>query len=165
MPNLKAYNERYRSYSIYKRVEELYKDFDANDIILTSAFSAYSAILLKVISEVNNSQPIYFIDTGHHFDETIEYKDYLTNLFNLNVVSISAKVEVQIKCSEQELWLHKPNECFYFNRVQPLEKIKQEHKVWVSGVMMWQTTNRSRMSLFEQKPNIIKFHPLLDMDM
>ena len=32
-------------------------------------------ILLKVISEVNNSQPIYFIDTGHHFDETIEYKD------------------------------------------------------------------------------------------
>lgn len=164
MPNLKAYNERYRSYSIYKRVEELYKDFDANDIILTSAFSAYSAILLKVISEVNNSQPIYFIDTGHHFDETIEYKDYLTNLFNLNVVSISAKVEVQLKCSEQELWLHKPNECFYFNRVQPLEKIKQEHKVWVSGVMMWQTTNRSRMSLFEQKPNIIKFHPLLDMD-
>ena len=79
-------------------------------------------------------------------------------------MSISAKVEVQLKCSEQELWLHKPNECCYFNRVQPLEKIKQEHKVWVGGVMMWQTTNRSRMSLFEQKPNIFKFHPLLDMD-
>ena len=120
MPNLKTYNERYSSYSIYKRVEELYKDFDANDIMLTSAFSTYSAILLKVISEVNNSQPIYFIDTGHHFDETIEYKDYLINFFNLDVVSISAKVEVQVKCSEQELWLHKPNECCYFNRVQPL---------------------------------------------
>lgn len=164
IPNLKAYNERYRSYSIYKRVEELYKDFDANDIMLTSAFSSYSAILLKVISEVNNSQPIYFIDTGHHFDETIEYKDYLTNLFNLNVVSISAKVEDQVKCSEQKLWLHKPNKCCHINRVEPLEKSKNKHKVWVSGVMMWQTANRSRMSLFETKPNIIKFHPLLDMD-
>ena len=88
MPNLKTYNERYSSYSIYKRVEELYKDFDVNDIMLTSAFSTYSAILLKVISEVNNSQPIYFIDSGHHFDETIKYKDYLTNFFNLDVVSI-----------------------------------------------------------------------------
>lgn len=60
-------------------------------------------ILLKVISEVNNSQPNYFIDTGHHFDETIESKDYLTNLFNYNVVSISVKVEDQAKCSEKKL--------------------------------------------------------------
>jgi phosphoadenosine phosphosulfate reductase len=30
--------------------------------------------------------------------------------------------------------------------------------------MNWQTANRSCMSLFEQKPNIVKFHPLLDMD-
>ena len=59
--------------------------------------------LLKLISEVNNSQLIYFIDTGHHFDETIEYKDYLTNLFNFNVVSISVNVEDQVKCSEQNL--------------------------------------------------------------
>lgn len=79
-------------------------------------------------------------------------------------MSISAKVEVQVKCIEQELWLHKTNEYCYFNRVQPLEKIKQEYKVWVSGVVMWQTTNRSLMSLIEQKPNIIKFHPLLDTD-
>lgn len=60
-------------------------------------------ILLKVISEVNNSQPIYFIDMGHHFDETIECKDYLTNFFNLNVVSISVNIEDQVKCSEQKL--------------------------------------------------------------
>ena len=60
-------------------------------------------ILLKVISEVNNSQPIYFIDTGYHFDETIENKDYLIYLFNFNVVSISVKVEDQVKCSEQKL--------------------------------------------------------------
>ena len=164
MPNLIAYNERYRSYSIYKRIEELYNDFDANDIMLTSAFSAYSAILLKVISEVNPKQIIYFIDTAYHFDQTIEYKDYLTELYNLNVISISAEFESQIQCTEQKLWLHKPNDCCHINRVEPLEKIKNKHKVWVSGVMNWQTVHRNRLSLFEQKFNIIKFHPLLDMD-
>jgi phosphoadenosine phosphosulfate reductase len=34
----------------------------------------------------------------------------------------------------------------------------------VSGVMQWQTTNRSKLSLFEKKPNILKFHPLIDMN-
>lgn len=164
MPNLKAYNERYRSYSIYKREEELYKDFDANDIMLTSAFSAYSAILLKVISEVNPKQLIYFIDTGFHFQETLDYKKQLTALYQLNIITLSASYEKQTMCEQDKLWLHKPNECCHINRVEPLEKIKNKHKVWVSGLMMWQTANRSRMSLFETKPNIIKFHPLLDMD-
>ena len=164
MLNLKAYNERYRSYSIYKRGEELYKDFDANDIMLTSAFSAYSAILLKVISEVNNSQPIYFIDTGFHFQETLYYKKQLTALYQLNIITLSVSYEKQTMCEQDKLWLHKPNDCCHINRVEPLEKIKNKHKVWVSGVMNWQTVHRNRLSLFEQKPNIIKFHPLLDMD-
>ena len=164
MLNLKANNERYRSYSIYKRLEELYKDFDANDIMLTSAFSAYSAILLKVISEVNNSQPIYFIETGFHFQETLDYKKQLTALYQLNIITLSASYEKQTMCEQDKLWLHKPNDCCHINRVEPLEKIKNKHKVWVSGVMNWQTVHRNRLSLFEQKPNIIKFHPLLDMD-
>ena len=164
MPNLKAYNERYRSYSIYKRIEELYIDFDANDIMLTSAFSAYSAILLKVISEVNPKQIIYFIDTGFHFQETLGYKKQLTALYQLNIITLSASYEKQTMCEQDKLWLHKPNDCCHINRVEPLEKIKNKHKVWVNGVMNWQTAHRNRLSLFEQKPNIIKFHPLLDMD-
>jgi phosphoadenosine phosphosulfate reductase len=164
MSDLKAYNKRYDSYSIYERMEQLYKDFDEDDIMLTSAFSSYSAILLKVISDINHSQVIYFIDTGHYFKETLDYKDYLTNLYQLNIVSISASDEQQLKCNEQELWLHKPNDCCYFNRVKPLEEVKQRYKIWVSGVMKWQTANRSRLSLFEPKSNMIKFHPLLDMD-
>lgn len=164
MLDTKAYNQGYNSLSIYQRIEQLYQDFDADDIMLTSAFSAYSAILLKVISDINQSQIIYFIDTGYHFQETLDFKDYLTNLYQLNVVSISASNEEQLKCNEQELWLHKPNDCCYYNRVKPLEEVKQNYKVWVSGVMKWQTQHRKDMSLFEQKAHIIKFHPLLDMD-
>lgn len=135
MLDTKAYNQGYNSLFIYQRIEQLYQDFDADDIMLTSAFSAYSAILLKVISDINQSQIIYFIDTGYHFQETLDYKDYLTNLYQLNVVSISASNEEQLKCNEQELWLHKPNDCCYYNRVKPLEEVKQNYKVWVSGVM------------------------------
>ena len=63
----KALNEVYTKLSVYERVERLYQDFDAKDIMLTSSFAATSAFLLKVFSDVNKEQIIYFIDTGYHF--------------------------------------------------------------------------------------------------
>ena len=164
MINTKTYTRRYQPLSIHQRMEQLYSDFDSKDIMLTSAFSTFSAVLLQVIADVNPSQIIYFIDTAYHFQETLDYKEHLTKRLNLNVVSISASKEQHLKCSQQELWLHKPNDCCFFNRVKPLEEIKKAYKIWVSGVMQWQTISRSRMSLFETKTNIVKFHPLLDMD-
>ncbi|MDA9898334.1 phosphoadenylyl-sulfate reductase [Flavobacteriales bacterium] len=164
MLNVKTYINRYQALSIYQRMEQLYSDFDADDIMLTSAFSAYSALLLKFISEVNKSQVIYFIDTGYHFQETLDYKEYLSKRYQLNVVSVSATNAKQLKCQEQELCLHQPNRCCLINRIQPLEEIKEGYNIWVSGVMQWQTTNRSKLSIFEKTPNILKFHPLIDMN-
>ena len=63
----------------------LYRDFEGSDVMLTSSFAATSAMLLKFFSDVNNKQLIYFIDTGYHFKETLIYKDYLIQLYDLNV--------------------------------------------------------------------------------
>ena len=58
-----ALNQKYRKLSIPERVEELYKDFAAEEVMLTSSFAATSAFLLRVFSKVNAEQKIYFIDT------------------------------------------------------------------------------------------------------
>ena len=59
---IETLNQQYDSLSVYKRVEQLYNDFDADDIMITSAFAATSAFLLKVFSDINKEQVIYFID-------------------------------------------------------------------------------------------------------
>ena len=56
--------------------------------MLTSSFAASSAMLLKLFSEVNSEQLIYFIDTRYHFKETLIYKEYLTKLYGLNVKDV-----------------------------------------------------------------------------
>ena len=33
-----------------------------------------------------------------------------------------------------------------------------------SGLMSWQTTNRSNFNVFEKRDNILKFHPLIDIN-
>ena len=96
-------NSLYAPLDVYKRVEQLYEDFDAKDIMITSAFAATSAFLLKVFSDVNKEQIIYFIDTGYHFKETLIYKEYLTKLYDLNVISIQAEPEEHIFSKEKDL--------------------------------------------------------------
>ena len=71
-------NKRYRPLSARDRIRQLYKDFACSEVMLTSSFAATSALLLKLLSDVNKDQVVYFIDTGYHFDETLCYKDQLT---------------------------------------------------------------------------------------
>lgn len=157
-------NSKYEKLEVYKRVENLYQDFDGKDVMLTSSFAATSAFLLKVFSDVNRDQVIYFIDTGYHFPETLIYKEYLTKLYDLNVVSIKADETLHKMTADTQLWKTNPNKCCEINKVNPLELIKGDFKVWVSGLMRWQSDYRSTLNYFENRENIIKFYPLLDID-
>lgn len=156
-------NKVYEPLDIYQRVEQLYKDFEENEIMLTSSFAATSAFLLKVFSDINKQQKIYFIDTGYHFTETLIYKEYLTKLYDLNVVSVRAdkwKHEFTLK---DETWKKNPDYCCSINKVEPLEELKSDYKVWVSGLMRWQSDHRSSLNVFEDRSGILKFYPLLDV--
>ena len=156
-------NNKYRSLNVHDRIEELYHDFDVSDIMLTSSFAATSAMLLKFFSDVNKDQLIYFIDTGYHFKETLIYKDYLTKLYDLNVLDVTAEEWKHTFTTEDKTWTKDPDLCCSINKVQPLESIKEKYTVWVSGLMRWQSDNRSSLDIFEERNGMIKFYPLLDV--
>lgn len=161
--DLKALNKKYKSLSVYQRVEHIYQDFEMEDLMLTSSFAATSAFLLKVFSDVNNKQTVYFIDTGYHFKETLTYKEYLTQLYDLNVQSIQAPAEEHRETSNTTMWTKDPNKCCSINKVEPLDIIKKDYKIWISGLMKWQSDFRESLDYFEQRNGITKFYPLLDI--
>ena len=161
---IKNLNDKYEKLSVYQRVENLYKDFKQEEIMLTSSFAATSAFLLKVFSDINKDQIIYFIDTGYHFKETLIYKEYLTQLYELNVKSIKAEDEEFKLTEDSRMWEVQPNRCCYINKVKPVELIRKDYKVWVSGLMKWQSDYRNSLNFFEERDDIIKFYPLLDID-
>ncbi len=160
---IKKLNKKYNSLSITERIEELYKDFDAHEIMLTSSFAATSAFLLRVFSKVNPTQIIYFINTGYHFPETIAYKEKLTELYGLNVEDIGANEEDHEFTTTDETWIKDPNLCCSINKVIPLNKIKENYTVWVSGLMEWQSDHRATLDIFEERKGVLKFYPLLDV--
>ena len=160
---IKALNKKYKPLSIQERIQELYKDFDVAEVMLTSSFAATSAFLLKLFSDVNKEQKVFFIDTGYHFDETLNYKKKLTEKYGLNVKSISAIKEEHEFTTKDETWRKNPDFCCSINKVRPLETIKKHYSVWVSGLMEWQSDHRSSLNIFEERGEILKFYPLLDV--
>jgi phosphoadenosine phosphosulfate reductase len=161
--DIKELNKKYKSLSLTNRIHALYEDFDQAEVMVTSSFAATSAFLLKLFSKVNTQQIIYFIDTGYHFDETLDYKKQLTETYNLNVKSLSALKHEHEFTTKDETWTKNPDFCCSINKVKPLEVIKNKYTVWVSGLMEWQSDHRNTLDIFEQRGEILKFYPLLDV--
>jgi phosphoadenosine phosphosulfate reductase len=160
---IKALNKTYKRLSATDRMIQLYKDFEVSEVMLTSSFAATSAFLLKLFSEVNKNQTVFFIDTGYHFEETLKYKEELTQRYGLKVASISALKEEHEFTTKDETWTKHPDFCCSINKVKPLDIIKNQYKVWVSGLMEWQSDHRSTLDVFELRGDILKFYPLLDI--
>ena len=156
-------NSTYVPLTPIERIAQLYKDFEQDEIMLTSSFAATSALLLKLFSDVNKEQSIFFIDTGFHFDETLIYKQYLTELYDLKVEHVTAETWKHEFTVKDKTWEKDADFCCSINKVDPLNALKEQYTVWASGLMAWQSKHRSTLKIFEQRSGIIKFYPLIDV--
>ncbi len=134
-------------------------------LFTTSSFQSHSVVLLHLLSRIDKTIPVYFIQTGYHFPETLEYRDQITALLGLNLHSVSsstAKIN-QRDSSGKLLFASDPDYCCYLNKVAPLETVLAEYDVWINGVRADQSAVRKNFELEEKaKFGTIRFHPMLD---
>ncbi|NGP88631.1 phosphoadenylyl-sulfate reductase [Fodinibius halophilus] len=142
------------------RVAQVFNSF--GDVLVTSSFGTTSAVLLHIVSRVRPNCPIYFIDTGYHFKETIRYKKRLSRLLGLNVVDLRPDPADHSMTDKNQLWSQDPDQCCHINKVEPLSRVKEKYKVWMSGLIGFQNRNRSDLEIVDEEADIIKFHPLID---
>ena len=161
--DIEELNNSFRLLQPEQRITELYRIFPQKDVMLTSSFATTSAYLLHLFSIYKPGQEVIFIDTGYHFKETLLYKDYLSNIFNLNVIEVKAETDKHKATSKDQTWKKNPDLCCSINKVEPVEALKETYKVWVSGLMGWQSDHRASLNIFEERDGILKFYPLLDV--
>lgn len=159
--DITALNTKYQALSHEERVAEIFRD--SARVLFTSSFGTTSAILLHLFSKVKPDVTVYFINTTYLFPETIQYKNDLTNLLNLNVVELLPEEWKNKFTREDQTWSKNPDFCCSVNKVEPIEKVKKDYDIWVSGLMAYQSEHRKGMNIFEEKKEIIKFSPIIDM--
>ena len=134
-------------------------------LFTTSSFQSHSIILLHILSRIDNSIPVFFLDTGYHFPETIEYKEQITKLYNLNTIDLKSSTpkNMQKDKNGRLLFTSDPDHCCYLNKVQPMESILMSYDVWINGVRADQSKVRKEFKEEENAPHgVIRFHPVID---
>ncbi len=157
-------NRIFTPLSFRERIVTLYQYFEEKEVLMTSSFGTKSVFLLHLMSQLYPKQRVHFIDTTYHFPETIAYKETLIKLLKLRTIDVRPREEENKLTLEGQWWKDHPRMCCTINKVAPLDPIVARHKVWISGLMAYQTDFRSRLRVFEKQGDIIKFHPLVDID-
>ena len=155
-------NDKYSAFTPLDRIEEIFRDFDPEKILVTSSFGTSSVYLLSLLSKVRNTQKIYFIDTGYLFSETHEYKNSLQSIFGLNIVMLKPESIDHAFTEKHRIWETDPDFCCSVNKVSPLDKIKPAFDIWMTGRIAYQGSSRENLRIFDQE-DILKFNPVLDV--
>lgn len=132
---------------------------------ISSSFQSHSLPLLHIISRFDKEIPVYFLNTGFHFPETISFRHEIEELFGLNVIDLVSPVSKTGQRDEQGkfFFANNPDHCCYLNKVLPLEPVIEKHDVWISGVRRDQTKFRSQLQEEEVlNDGKLRYHPMLD---
>lgn len=136
------------------------------DAAMTSSFQASGVVLIDMIRDIQPDFPIYFIDTGYHFPETLEFRDRLIHEWNLNVRTIKPQQKKNNPRGENKEPHYKkdPDLCCLVNKVKPLQRLKEELNIsaWLSAVRRDQNSNRLSFDMFMyDKKGYMRIHPLI----
>ncbi len=137
---------------------------DGKKLFATSSFQTHSLPMLHILSRITKSIPVYFINTGFHFPETVSFRDTISQKFGLSFVDLHSVVP---KNQQRDKWgnlyfTSDPDYCCHLNKVQPLDPILSRFDVWINGIRADQNENRRNMQIEQKTPQgALRYHPML----
>lgn len=143
---------------------ELYKA-GGKKLFTTSSFQTHSLVLLHLISQIDSSIPVYLINTGYLFPETITFAESVCRQFGLQLMDLKSLTPkfMQRDPEGRLLFTSDPDYCCYLNKTQPLDTVLQRYDVWINGIRADQSKTRSAMLVEQPAPhNSLRYHPMLD---
>jgi phosphoadenosine phosphosulfate reductase len=131
-------------------------------LAVVSSFGTESAALLKIIADVDPAIPVVFLDTGWLFQETLDYRDQLTELLGLRDVRTIKPLEATLERDDanRDLWFSDPDACCRIRKVEPLARALEPFAAWFNGRKRFQGGDRASMAVVEADGARLKFNPL-----
>jgi phosphoadenosine phosphosulfate reductase len=106
---------------------------------ITSSFQAEDVVVLHMLRQIQPDIPVLFLDTFHHFAETIAYRDALTEQWHLNLVNLRA-AEPKVG-----LWETSTDDCCARHKVGPLFAALEGYDAWFTGLRREQSPSRAAL--------------------
>jgi phosphoadenosine phosphosulfate reductase len=110
---------------------------------VTASFQAECVVLVHMLREVRPRIPVLFLDTVHHFEATLRYRDEIAAAWDLNLVTLRATQPAP------GLWREDTQACCARHKVEPLFAALASHDTWFTGLRRDQSPSRAALEEVE----------------
>ncbi|MCI5038916.1 MAG: phosphoadenylyl-sulfate reductase [Donghicola eburneus] len=157
-------NERYKHHGATSVLEQALQDPQAGELALVSSFGAESVVLLHLVSIIDRSTPVIFIDTQMLFAETLAYQSDLAERLAFTDMRVIRAAESEIARNDPDGTLHQfsTDACCTLRKTVPLENALKGFDGWITGRKRFQAGTRAALDFFEVEEGTgrIKVNPL-----
>ena len=116
---------------------------DAKNPALTSSFQSECVVLTDMVRQIRPDIPVLFLETFHHFPQTLTYRDELAKQYGLNLKILKAP-EPKIG-----LWKESTKACCDVHKVGPLFSALENYDVWFTALRRDQSASRANLKEVE----------------
>jgi len=131
---------------------------------LVSSFGAESVVLLHMISVLDRTTPVIFLDTELLFAETLTYQRDLAEALRLSDVRVIRPDRAAMLARDTDGLLHQrdPDACCALRKREPLQRALGGFDAWITGRKRFQGAARLDLEFFEDEAGQrIKVNPLV----
>jgi phosphoadenosine phosphosulfate reductase len=166
----KSIFETYAGLEAKALLEPVLRDFKGRAAVVSS-FGAESAILLHMVTAVDPTTPVIFLDTGRHFWETLHYRAKLIDRLGLTDVRSVSPEAGELATADPDGTLHRTNGdlCCHVRKTVPLQRALGGFDVVISGRKRYHGAARATLEFLSIADGRLKVEPLagfsaLDLD-
>lgn len=147
---VKELNAQFDSSSTEEVLAWSWQRFGSRAAIGTS-FQGAGLVMMHLARKASLPFPVFTIDTGLLFPETLELKRRLEDFLEIQIESLVPDLTVQQQEEAQgpELWQRNPDLCCTMRKVLPLQNKLSELDCWITGLRRQQSDTRSGIGIVE----------------
>ncbi len=156
-------NVRFAHHSAVTVLEHALTDPQIGQTALVSSFGAESVVLLHMVSVIDRTTPIMFLDTEMLFPETLDYQHDVAERLQLTDIRILRPNRELTFLNDPNNRMHatNPDACCTLRKTEPLRRALEPFDAWLTGRKRYQSGQRSRVEFYENEDNSrIKINPL-----
>ena len=134
-----------------------------------TSFQGAGLVMMHVAKQSGLKFPVFTLDTGLLFPETLELKKRLEDFFGYAIEPLypDLTVEQQAAANGPELWKRDPDLCCTMRKVLPLQSKLSELDCWITGLRREQSQTRANIGIVEvyqfdegSGRDIVKLNPM-----
>lgn len=166
--DVRSLNERFNRESTETILQWAWEQFGPRAAIGTS-FQGAGLVMLHLARKTGMEFPVFTLDTGLLFPETLALKQRLEAFFGFAIESLEpdVTVEEQADINGPELWRQNPDLCCAIRKVMPLRDKLCDLDCWITGLRRQQADTRSGIGIIElyafdeaSGRDIVKLNPM-----